>query len=171
MDFLHRLRDRVGFPACTHPKSPPFSPLPLPPSTRSMLVFECGGEKSIFVWSNISSEDRTLRRVVLSLPLGPPCDAVGNPPSLLLPCNSTFVSLLLEHQTVGAMGREPSQSAPSPSLSFLPTMDLIIACLLSVRKSCFKFPKGEGGCRAGRFSSLTHSKKFPLEIGSGHCAA
>ena len=97
------------------------------------------------------------RRVVSSLPLGPPCDAVGNPPRFLLPCNSTFVSLLLEHQTVGAVGRGPSQSAPFPPLSFLPTMDLIIACLLSVRESCSKFPEGEGGCRAGRFSSLTHS--------------
>ena len=153
------------------PQEPSLFSSPNPTPTRSMLVFECGGEKSIFVWSNISSEDQTLRRVVFSLPLGPPCDAVGNPPRLLLPCNSTFVSLLLEHQTVGAMGRNPSQSAPSPPLSLFPTMDLIIVCLLSVRKSCSKFPKGKGGCRAGRFSSLTHSKKFPLEIGSGHCAA
>ena len=74
--------------------------------------------------------------------------------------------------TWGGGSGDPHRVHPFfPCPSFLPTMDLIIACLLSVRKSCSKFLKGKGGCRAGRFSSLTHSKKFPLEIGSGHCAA
>ena len=89
---------------CAH--SPQELSLPLPSSLDPcLLVFECGGEKSIFVWSNISFEVRYL--------LCTPCDAaVGNPPSLLLPCNSTFVSWIRQLEELG--GGKPSQSAPSP---------------------------------------------------------
>ena len=90
---------------CAH--SPQELSLPLPPSSLDpcLLVFECGGGKSIFFSSHISSEGR-VRSFLPSFLLCTPCEAVGNPPSLLLPCNSTFVSWIRQLELGGG---KPSQ--------------------------------------------------------------